>query len=101
MYSFLQPFYPKFTCCKIRHEDGGEVAVVANSELDISFFNSTACRFIELADGRRTLADIFDVMQNEYDVDAPVLQTDLIELVRDMQRKRLLTLHKQPFINKE
>jgi hypothetical protein len=99
MYSFLQDYYPKFSCRKIRYEDGGEVAVVAGKELDLSFFNSLACRFIALADGKRTLADIFDVIRDEYDVEDIVLQTDLTELVRDMQWKRLLTLHRKPVSN--
>lgn len=96
MYYYLKEFYPKFSCRKLRYEDDGAIAIAANKDLEMVYFNTVGCRFIQLADGTRSLDDITKIMLDEYEVETPVLEDDLVCLIRDMQWKRVVSLHKQP-----
>jgi hypothetical protein len=47
--------------------------------------NETAARFWELLDGQRTLADICDLVVTEYEVDLEEAQSELVELIKQLE----------------
>ena len=58
----------------------------------IYYLNSTAALFVELADGKTTVESIKNKFLEKYDVEEDELERDLIEVIRDLQWKKILTL---------
>ena len=45
-----------------------------------------------LIDGKISIKDIYEKINNEYDVTSEELQNDIIDFIRDLQWKRLISL---------
>jgi hypothetical protein len=54
--------------------------------------SEVAERIVELADGKRTLAQIVDVLVEEFEVDRDVCAADTVEFVRVLVEKKVLVL---------
>ncbi len=52
--------------------------------------NATGLRVWELAGAGRTIAEIEETLQGEFDVDPARLRTELLELVNELAREGLL-----------
>ena len=69
-----------------------DVLIICADSLTIYYLNSTAAFFIELADGKSTVGEIKNKFLNRYDVDERELESDFVEMIRDLQWKKILTL---------
>ena len=70
----------------------GDVVVIYGKTLEICYLNKVGSQILQYSDGEKTLSEIADRFLNIYDVDENILQNDIVELIRDMQWKRLVKL---------
>lgn len=70
----------------------GDMLIIVNDELEIYYLNQTARHLFETIDNKKTLNDIEKEMLNIYDVSVNDLRNDLVDIIRDLQWKKLLTL---------
>ena len=80
---------PQIEALKFRAEDN--VLIVVSREQELFFLNEVAKDFLLLCDGRR-LKEIIDALSEIYDVEKNQLADDLMNLIRDMQYKRVLRM---------
>ena len=90
IFAWLENKIPSVTFVKKRMNDG--VLIICADNLAIYYLNSTAAFFIELADGKSTVGDIKRKFLARYDVDERELERDFVEMIRDLQWKKILTL---------
>lgn len=99
MYKYLESYgvvkkilleaIPQIEALKFRAEDN--VLIVVSREQELFFLNEVAKDFLLLCDGRR-LKEIIDALSEIYDVEKNQLADDLMDLIRDMQYKRVLRM---------
>ncbi len=75
---------------KSRMEDN--ILIICTNDLVIYYLNSTAALFINLADGKATINDIKNKFLEKYDVDEAELENDFVDMIRDLQWKKILIL---------
>ncbi len=90
IYSWLKQKTIDFTAVKTRKN--GEMLIVCSNELEIYFLNSVARFVVEHMSANTTIEDIKNEMLKIYDVDETTLENDLVDIIRDLQWKRLITL---------
>ena len=90
IFTWLENKIPHVTFVKKRLND--DVLIICTENLMIYYLNSTAAFFIELADGKSTVGDIKNKFLARYDVDEQELENDFVEMIRDLQWKKILTL---------
>ena len=90
IFAWLENKIPSVTFVKKRMNDG--VLIICADNLAIYYLNSTAAFFIELADSKSTVGDIKRKFLARYDVDERELERDFVEMIRDLQWKKILTL---------
>ena len=90
IFSWLEGKIPRVTFVKRRMND--DVLIICAENLAIYYLNSTAAFFIELADGKATVGDIKKKFLARYAVDERELESDFVEMIRDLQWKKILTL---------
>ena len=90
IFAWLEKKIPRCSFVKKRMND--DVLIICSESLSIYYLNSTAAFFIELADGKSTVGDIKDKFLARYDVDERELENDFVEMIRDLQWKKILTL---------
>ena len=90
IFTWLENKIPHVTFVKKRLND--DVLIICTENLSIYYLNSTAAFFIELADGKSTVGDIKNKFLARYDVDEQELENDFVEMIRDLQWKKILTL---------
>ncbi len=90
IWQWLKEKKPCATYLKRREE--GRVTVVCGKTLEICYLNRSAGFLLSLCDGKRTLGDIEREMLSAFSVDPAMLQKDLVDIVRDLQWKRLLVV---------
>lgn len=76
----------------LKRREEGNVTIAYGKSLEICYLNRTGGEILSLCDGKRSLGDIERVMLSKFSVEPEVLQNDLVEIVRDLQWKRLLIL---------
>lgn len=81
---------PYNICIKQRIE--GDTLVVTTKDLSLYFLNNILKDFIELCDGKKTIQNIIDILHKYYDVEYEVLELDIINSIRDLQKKRIIYL---------
>ena len=69
-----------------------DVLIICADNLMIYYLNTTTAFFIELADGKSTVGEIKKKFLARYDVDERELENDFVEMIRDLQWKKILTL---------
>jgi hypothetical protein len=73
------------------HQTVGEEAILINLNTGSYYsLNDTGTRFWELLDGQNTIADCARLIAIEYDVEADVVETDLLELATDFKQEGLI-----------
>ena len=83
----------KIPCCSfVKKRMNDDVLIICADNLTIYYLNSTAAFFIELADGKATVGDIKRKFLARYAVDERELENDFVEMIRDLQWKKILTL---------
>ena len=90
IFNWLEEKIPRVTFVKKRMND--DVLIICAENLAIYYLNSTAAFFIELADGTATVGDIKKKFLARYAVDEHELEKDFVEMIRDLQWKKILTL---------
>ena len=90
IFAWLEDKVPQTTFVKKRMN--GEVLIICAENLAIYYLNATAAFFIELADGKATVGDIKQKFLARYAVDERELENDFVEMIRDLQWKKILTL---------
>lgn len=90
IFSWLEDKIPRVTFVKKRIND--DVLIICAENLAIYYLNATAAFFIELADGKATVGEIKQKFLNRYAVDERELENDFVEMIRDLQWKKILTL---------
>ena len=76
----------------VKKRMNGDVLIICANDLSMYYLNATAAFFIELSDGKLTVGDIKQKFLARYDVDERELENDFVEMIRDLQWKKLLTL---------
>ena len=79
---------PRTNAVKTREE--GEILLVMNPGQSLLFLNLVAKDFFLLCNGENTLDDIVEILYNQYDVEKETLTDDLLDIIQDMQKKRIL-----------
>ena len=90
IFAWLKNKIPHCTFVKSKLND--DVLIVCTNDLVMYYLNSTAAFFIELADGKLTVDEIKNKFLERYDVEEKELEKDLVDMIRDLQWKKILTL---------
>ena len=90
IFAWLENKIPRCSFVKKRMND--DVLIICADNLTIYYLNTTAAFFIELADGKSTVGDIKRKFLARYAVDERELENDFVEMIRDLQWKKILTL---------
>ena len=90
IFAWLENKIPRCSFVKKRMND--DVLIICADNLMIYYLNTTAAFFIELVDGKATVGDIKRKFLARYDVDEQELENDFVEMIRDLQWKKILTL---------
>ena len=90
IFEWLENKIPRVSFVKRRMND--DVLIICADNLTIYYLNATAAFFIELADGKATVGDIKQKFLARYDVDEHELENDFVDMIRDLQWKKILTL---------
>lgn len=76
----------------IKEKQNEPFLIVKSEDLSIYYLNETSKEFYELCDEKNSIKDIYLKLLAMYEVSEDELQQDLIELVRDLQWKKILKL---------
>ena len=79
---------PQKQFLKVREESG--VWLVTSNSMNLHFLNELAGKFLLLCSGDITVSDAIDIILLEYDVCRDVLENDIMDLISDLQHKRLI-----------
>ena len=90
IFNWLAEKVPRLTFVKKRMN--ADVLIICAENLAIYYLNSTAAFFIELSDGKATVGDIKNKFLARYAVNEQELEKDFVEMIRDLQWKKILTL---------
>ena len=90
IFQWLKDKIPHCSFVKKRMND--DVLIICADNLTIYYLNTTAAFFIELADGNATVEEIKQKFLERYDVAESELENDFINMIRDLQWKKILTL---------
>jgi len=90
VYNLIKDVIPSMHHLKIRED--GDFLIVSNHQLNIFFLDEVAKEFYLRANKDRTIEDIVDDLFEIYEVEKEILIDDIINLIRDLQWKRLLSL---------
>ena len=90
IFDWLKNKIPVATYVKKRSND--DFLIVCADDLVIYYLNSTAAFFMDLVDGKLTVAEIKNKFLECYDVEERNLEQDFIEMIRDLQWKKILIL---------
>lgn len=80
-------------CIAVKTRKEGNITVACNSRLEIVYLNITASFLVDTADGRITVSDIAKAMLEKFEVTESVLINDLVEVIRQLQWKRIIKLN--------
>lgn len=69
-----------------------DVLVIYGKTLEICYMNEIAEFVVELSDGRNSVEDIIRQILLVYDIDENELKNDILDLIRELQWKRLIKL---------
>ena len=90
IFNWIENKIPHVTFVKKRMND--DVLIICAENLAIYYLNATAAYFIELANGKATVGDIKKKFLARYAVEDSELEKDFVEMIRDLQWKKILTL---------
>lgn len=90
IYEWLKTKKPSGSILKKRINE--DILIVCSRDLEVYYLNRTAGFIINAIDGNKSIEDIkFEVLQN-FDVDEHDLESDMVDIIRDLQWKQLITL---------
>lgn len=68
----------------------GEAVIIVPSEQIVNILNPVGSRIWDLADGRRTIGEIADVLAQEFDVSYETALKDAIQFTGDLTEKKMM-----------
>ena len=68
----------------------GEAVIIVPSEQMVNILNSVGCRIWELTDGRKSIAEIAEILTEEFDVSYETALKDAIEFTGDLAEKKMM-----------
>lgn len=74
----------------------GEAVLVLPGKGQVKVLNEVGARIWELADGNRTVAEIVDCIDTEFDVARPVAEADTCAFIERLAAMGILELAEQP-----
>ena len=90
IYEQMKDLIPQKRIFKEREEH--EFLILMSKSNSIHYLNSVAKEFYLNINGVNSIQNIFDMILNDYDVPREELENDILELIRDLQWKELITL---------
>ncbi len=82
---FIKPSFRK-------KRSDNDFLIIMNNNLETFYFTDTAKEMIEgIAEGIK-VSDLFKIILQEYDIDSLVLKDDIINFLKDMQWKGIVSL---------
>ena len=79
-------------CSFVKAKQNDDILIICTDNLAIYYLNATAAFFIKSVDGSSTIEDIKQKFMQKYEVDSSELENDIVNMVRDLQWKQILTL---------
>ncbi len=67
-----------------------EAVVIVPSDQMVNVLNSVGCRIWDLADGRRSIAEIANILAQEFDVSYETALKDALEFTTDLAEKKMM-----------
>lgn len=92
IYNFLKNLFPVANYRKCRLDN--DILIVMNKDLSLHYLNETATFFLKKSKGEFSISEIEQQMLQEYAVDKYLLENDIVDIVRDLQWKKIITLSK-------
>jgi hypothetical protein len=90
-FSYLASHVPVRKELKFRLE--GNIGIVCNAQdFRINYLNETALAIFQSIDGKKTLSEIADYFLRNVDVEREIFEKDLIEIIRNFQWQKLITI---------
>ncbi len=80
---------PCFRKCRVDNQ----FLIVINDRLEIFYLTDTAKEMIKTISDSIKVDDLFKIFQEEYEVDAITLKSDIIDFLKDMQWKGIICLN--------
>lgn len=90
IYSWMEKKIPVGQILKCRKN--GDFEIVYGNALEICYLNKTSSIILHLCDGNHSIGDIKEYLLNKFDADENALENDLVDIIRDLQWKRLVVL---------
>ena len=69
--------------------------IVSLWQLEIFYLNDTSREIFLLIDGKRSVDKIVEDLMLVYDVERSILQDDIVDVIRELQWKNLLSLRRR------
>jgi hypothetical protein len=69
----------------------GEAVVIVPSEQMVNVLNPVGSRIWDLTDGKRSVAEIAEILTQEFDVSYETAIKDAIEFTRNLAEKKMMT----------
>ncbi|MBR1486403.1 MAG: PqqD family protein [Synergistaceae bacterium] len=89
-YEFIKGYIPIKSALKTRFE--GDILVAANKNSEVFYLNSIAGEIWNKIDGEKRIYEICGEILSEYDAESEQVHSDVVDLIRDFQWKKLIRL---------
>lgn len=76
----------------VKKRMNGDMLIVCSDSLALYYFNSTAAFFLNSINGKLTVNEIKKIFLEKYDVEEKNLESDLVEIIRELQWKKILKM---------
>ena len=74
----------------------GEAIILTPEDGRLHNLNPVATRIFELANGRRKIRDIINLICEEFEVSRDIAQRDTLNFIEDLVHRQLLIFHNRP-----
>jgi len=79
--------------CYRKVRTNGDFLIVMNDNLETFYLTATAKEMIESISTGISIADLYKKFQEDYEVDSIILKSDIIDFIKDMQWKGVVSLN--------
>ena len=89
-YNLMKNFIPVRNALKTRED--GNFLIASNRNNEIYYFNGVAKEIWNNLDGMTSIEGLCGKILSEYRVESSILERDIVNLIRDMQWKKLILM---------
>ncbi len=90
IYDLIKDKIPNVIAVKMRTND--DFLIVQSTDLEIYYLNETAKIFLLMCDGIKNIECLTKKLFDIYEVEENTVKTDVVDLIRDLQWKKILSL---------